>query len=67
MLPDEQNIKSMFWSDASGWHQNELSAATGGRAPLSGVNGAGGVCGYVFDADNTQHVFCRGIIEKAIS
>jgi hypothetical protein len=46
---DDDRIHELWW-DASGWHQNDLTKAAGG--PLAN----GRACGYVFDAQGTQHV-----------
>jgi hypothetical protein len=40
-----------LWWDSNGWHHNDLTIAAGG-APLAG----GRPSGYVFDAQQTQHV-----------
>lgn len=38
-----------LWSDANGWHHNDLTAATG--API------GNAVGYAFESQYTQHIF----------
>jgi hypothetical protein len=43
-----------LWSDASGWHTDDLTAATG--APTAG---AGPLVAFAFEAKRTQHVFYR--------
>ena len=43
-----------LWSDATGWHTNDLTAATG--APPGGF-GVGSVVAFAFEAQRTQHVF----------
>ena len=43
-----------LWWDSSGWHINDLTVSSGG-APLAG----GRPTGYVFDAQQTQHVIYR--------
>jgi hypothetical protein len=49
-----------LWWDLDGWHHNDLTAATG--SPQA----AGGPAGYVFDAQNTQHVIYRGSLDAHI-
>jgi hypothetical protein len=46
----DRHIHELWWDSSSGWHHNDLTAATG--APLSAANPTG----YVFDAQGTQHV-----------
>src|SRR5690349_5142241 len=41
-----------LWSDAGGWHTEDLTAATG--APTAG---AGPLVAFAFEANRTQHVF----------
>jgi hypothetical protein len=47
---NDQHIHELWW-DGTGWHHNDLTAATG--APLA----YGHLTGYVFAAQPTQHVF----------
>jgi hypothetical protein len=49
------NVQELWWSSASGWHQNNLTAAAG--APKTSANPTG----YVFDAQSTQHVNYVGV------
>ena len=44
-----------LWWNSSGWHQNDLTNAAGG-APAAASDPAG----YMFNAQNTQHVVYRG-------
>ncbi len=48
------HIRELWWDAAGGWHHGDLTAATG--AP----NAVGNPAGYVFDAQETQHVMFRG-------
>ncbi|MUL63878.1 hypothetical protein BOO86_05325 [Mycobacterium sp. CBMA 234] len=41
-----------LWSDANGWHTDDLTAATGAPQP-----GGGGGAGYAFESQGTLHVF----------
>jgi hypothetical protein len=41
-----------LWSDPTGWHTDDLTAATGAPPP-----GSGSLVGYAFEAQGTQHVF----------
>lgn len=45
-----------LWLDSSGWHLNDLTKAAG--APPA--DAFGGLAGYAFDAQNTQHVIYTG-------
>ena len=46
-----------LWSDASGWHTDDLTAATG-APPVSDEPPTGvGLTGYAFAAQSTQHLF----------
>src|SRR5262249_39546600 len=47
----DQHIHEL-WSDASGWHTDDLTAATG--APTAG---GGPLVAFAFEANRTQHVF----------
>jgi len=50
----DSRIHELWWS-SSGWHHNDLTAAAGG-APAAASDPAG----YMFNAQNTQHVVYRG-------
>ena len=50
----DNHIHELWW-DGNGWHHNDLTNAAGG-APTA----AGDPTGYLFDAQGTQHVICRG-------
>ncbi len=47
------HVRELWWDAGGGWHLEDLSIATG--APPA----AGNPCGYVFDAQGTQHVVFR--------
>jgi hypothetical protein len=49
-----------LWSDASGWHTDDLTAASG-APPV-----AGPLAGYAFEAQGTQHVIFVGLSDKHI-
>jgi N,N-dimethylformamidase beta subunit-like protein len=49
----DSHIYEMWWDSANGWGAGDLCGATG--AP----NAAGHPCGYMFDAEGTQHVVYR--------
>ena len=59
-----------LWSDATGWHSDDLTAATG--APPGGgacrAHGApcGGLPAYAFEAQGTQHVFYVSYVDDHI-
>jgi hypothetical protein len=44
-----------LWSDVTGWHTDDLTAATGAPAPVPDS-----LVGYTFEAQNTQHVMYVG-------
>jgi hypothetical protein len=46
-----------LWSDRTGWHAGDLTAATGAPPPAPGP---GGVTGYAFETQGTQHVIFTG-------
>ena len=50
-----------LWSDASGWHTNDLTAATGAPEPLPDH-----LVGYTFEAQGTQHVIYVGASDQHI-
>src|SRR5687767_13522229 len=50
----DDHVHELWW-DRRGWHQSDLTAASG--APVA----SGGPAGCAFDGENTQHVVFRGI------
>jgi hypothetical protein len=54
-LGQVSHVQELWWDSASGWHQNDLTAAAG--APGTSANPTG----YVFDAQGTQHVNYVGV------
>jgi hypothetical protein len=46
-----------LWSDGTGWHADDLTAATGALAPEPTLGNGVGLTGYPFKADGTQHLF----------
>jgi hypothetical protein len=46
-----------LWSDRTGWHAGDLTAATGAPPPAPGP---GGLTGYTFETQGTQHVIFTG-------
>ena len=50
-----------LWSDASGWHTDDLTAATGAPEPLPDH-----LVGYSFEAQGTQHVIYVGASDQHI-
>ena len=50
-----------LWSDAGGWHTDDLTAATGAPEPLPEH-----LVGYMFDAQGTQHVMYVGASDQHI-
>ena len=49
----DRHIHELWWDATNGWGSGDLCATTG--AP----DAAGDPCGYVFDAEATQHVVYR--------
>jgi hypothetical protein len=47
---NDAHVHELWWNVQEGWHEGDLSAATG--APLI----ASGLTAYMFDAEGTQHV-----------
>jgi hypothetical protein len=59
----DDNYPSHFhelWSDPRGWHTDDLTSATGAAAF------GGGLAGYAFEAQGTQHVFYTSYIDDHV-
>jgi hypothetical protein len=65
----DNDIHELWW-DTNGWHTDDLTAATGAPPVIPGGNykggGNGGLVGYAFEAQGTQHVIYVSYLDNDV-